>query len=101
MKPEQIYQALKDLSEKLDVRVSEQNFRTTGIPVKSGFCLIKGEMHCIVDKNISLFKKINVLAQSISELPHENLYVVPAVRDIIKKNARKKSSEQEKPDRGL
>jgi hypothetical protein len=99
MKPEQIYQALKDLSEKLDVRVSEQNFRTTGIPVKSGFCLIKGEMHCIVDKNISLHRKINVLAQSLSGLPHENLYVVPAVRDIIKKNTPKKNSESEKPDR--
>ena len=101
MKPEQIYQALKDLSEKLDVRVSEQNFRSSGIPVKSGFCLIKGEMHCIVDKNISLFKKINVLAQSLSGLPHENLYVVPAVRDIIKKNTPKKNSEPGKPERNV
>jgi hypothetical protein len=83
MKPEQIYQELKDLAEKLDVTVSEQSFRTSGIPVKSGFCLIKGKMHCIIDKNISLHKKTTILAQSLFELPHENLFVVPAVRDLI------------------
>lgn len=92
MKPEQIYQELKDLAEKLDVTVSEQSFRTSGIPVKSGFCLIKGKMHCIIDKNISLHKKTVILAQSLFELPHENLFVVPAVRDLIKKYGRKDNS---------
>ncbi len=92
MKPEQIYQELKDLAEKLDVTVSEQSFRASGISVKSGFCLIKGKRHCIIDKNITLHKKTAVLAQSLFELPHENLFVVPAVRDLIKKYGRKRSS---------
>lgn len=83
MKPEQIFEELKDLAEKLGVSVSEQSFRTTGIPVQSGFCLIKGEMHCIIDRNISLTKKCQVLAKSLAHLPHENLYVVPTVRDLI------------------
>jgi hypothetical protein len=94
MKPEQIYQELKDLAEKLDVTVSEQSFRTSGIPVKSGFCLIKGKMHCIIDKNITLHKKSVILAQSLFELPHENLFVVPAVRDLIQKSGRKDNSGQ-------
>jgi hypothetical protein len=89
MNPEQIYQELKDLAEKLDVTVSEQSFRSSGIPVKSGFCLIKERMHCIIDKNISLKKKSTVLAETLAELPHENLYVVPAVRDYIKRHERK------------
>lgn len=92
MKPEQIYQELKDLAEKLSVTVSEQNFRSSGIPVKSGFCLIKGKMHCIIDKNITLHKKIAILAQSLFSLPHENLFVVPAVRDLILKYGRKDHS---------
>ncbi len=92
MKPEQIYQDLKDLAERLGVTVSEQSFRASGIPVKSGCCLIKGELHCIIDKNITLHKKTTVLAQSLFDLPHENLYVVPAVRDIIIKHGRKKNS---------
>jgi hypothetical protein len=95
MKPEQLYQELKDLAEKLDVTVSEQSFRASGIPVKSGFCLIKGKMHCIIDKNISLHKKTTILAQSLFELPHEHLFVVPAVRDLIEKYARKNKSGPE------
>jgi hypothetical protein len=85
MKPEQIYQDLKDLAEKLSVTVSEQSFRASGIPVKSGFCLIKGKMHCIIDRNISLQNKIKVLAKSIADLHHENIYVMPEVRELINK----------------
>lgn len=95
MKPEQIYQELKDLAEKLGVTVSEQNFRASGIPVKSGFCLIKGKMHCIIDKNITLHKKTTILAQTLFDLPHENMFIVPAVRDIIQKYGRKNSSRPE------
>ena len=101
MKPEQIYQELKDLAEKLGVTVSEQSFRATGIPVKSGFFLIKGEMHCIIDKNINLQKKTVILAQSLFELPHENLFVVPAVRDLIQKYGRKDNSGHETHSPGL
>jgi hypothetical protein len=95
MKPEQIYQELKDLAEKLGVTVSEQSFRASGIPVKSGFCLIKGEMHCIIDKNITLYKKTVILAESLFDLPHETMFVVPAVRDLIQKHGRKKSRGHE------
>lgn len=89
MKPDQIYQDLKDLAEKLGMTVSEQSFRASGIPVKSGFCIVKGSMHCIIDKNISLHKKTTVLARSLYDLPHENCYVVPAIRDLIQKYGQK------------
>ena len=92
MRPEQIYQELKDLAEKLGVTVSEQSFRASGIPVKSGFCLIKGKMHCIIDKNITLQRKTTILARSLFDLPHENMFIVPAVRDIIQKYGRKDSN---------
>ncbi|MBR9987024.1 MAG: hypothetical protein KFF68_14060, partial [Desulfosarcina sp.] len=67
-------------------------FRASGIPVKSGSCLIKGKMHCIIDKNIALHKKTVILSQSLFELPHENMFVVPAVRDHIQKYGRKDNS---------
>lgn len=99
MKLEQIYQELKDLAERLGVTVSEQNFRGSGIPIKSGFCLVKGNMHCIIDKNISLRKKTTVLAKSISPLPHEKLYVVPAIRELLKKHETAKRSAREIPNK--
>ena len=43
MRPEQIFVELKNLSEKLNITISEQSFRKTGIKVRSGFCIIKGK----------------------------------------------------------
>ena len=42
MKPEQLYAELNDLANTLGVQVSEQNFRTAGIRVKSGYCIVIG-----------------------------------------------------------
>jgi len=85
MKPEQIYQELKDLAEKLEISVSEQNFRTTGIAVQSGLCKVKGKNVFIMDKHKSIHKKIKILAAHLAEIPHENVFMVPAVRDLLEK----------------
>ena len=85
MKPEQVYQELKDLAEKLAVTVSEQNLRTAGIKVKSGLCTVKGKDMFIMDKHQSVHKKIRILAAELAQMPHENVYVMPAVRDILTK----------------
>ncbi|MEA3437096.1 MAG: hypothetical protein U9R43_11565 [Thermodesulfobacteriota bacterium] len=83
MKPEQIYQELKDLVEKLGITVSEQNLRKTGIIIKSGICKVKGKQIFIMDKHKSIHKKNVILTSFLKELPHEDIYVVPAVRDLI------------------
>jgi len=85
MKPEQIYQELKDLAEKLGIAVSEQNLRKSGISVKSGLCKIKGKQIFVMDKHKPIYKKNAILTSFLKELPHENIYVVPAVRNLISK----------------
>jgi hypothetical protein len=85
MKPEQIYQELKDLAEKLEISVSEQNLRTTGIKVKSGLCKVKGQDLFIMDKHKSIHKKIDILASQLAKFPHEDLYVMPAIRELLEK----------------
>jgi hypothetical protein len=85
MKPEQIYQELKDLADKLNITVSEQNLRISGIRVKSGKCTVKGKPMIILDKDMSIPKKNKILAIHLSKMPHENIYIVPAVRDWLQK----------------
>lgn len=85
MKPVQLFQDMKEIAEKLGVTVSEQNFRNTGIKVKSGLCKVKGRKLFIIDKNRSIHKKIEILASFLSNMPHEDVYVIPAVRELIKK----------------
>jgi hypothetical protein len=83
MKPEQLYRELKDLAEKLGIVVSEQNFRPTGIRVRSGYCKVQGKDHCIIDKHLRLNQKIEFLAECLNTLPMDSIYIVPAVRELL------------------
>ena len=83
MKPDQIYQALKELAEKLQVTVSEQNLRVTRVRAQSGLCKIKGKYVFVMDKNKPVSKKIDLLAECLSQMDHEGIYVMPKVRERL------------------
>lgn len=89
MKPDQLYQELKDLAERMQITVSEQNLKTSGVKVKSGLCSVKGQNLFIMDKNKSVHKKIKILADQLAMIPHEDLYIIPAVRELLEKYASK------------
>ena len=83
MKPEQIYQDLKDLAERLGITVAEENFRRTAVKAKSGLCRVKDKDIFIIDKQKSIQDKIDLLSSCLSEMPHEDVFVVPAVRELL------------------
>ena len=96
MKPEHVYQELKDLAEKLGITVDERNLRKTGVHVNSGLCKVKGKFIFIMDKHESIREKSKILAAYLNSMPHEDVYVVPAVRTFLKKQYKKvKVSEKE------
>ena len=85
MKPEQLYQHLKELAEKLGIVVSEQNLRVTGVKAKSGLCKIKGKKFFIMDKHKPINKKNEILAACLGTMTHEDIYIIPAVREYLTK----------------
>jgi hypothetical protein len=85
MKPDQLYQELIDLAERLQITVSEQNLKTSGFKVKSGFCKVRGQNLFVMDKHKSIPEKIQILARQLADVPHEDLYIVPAVRELLEK----------------
>ena len=85
MNPEQLYHDLKELAERLGVSVMEHNFRKTGIKVKSGLCKVKGKKIFIMDKHKSINDKNESLLSCISKMPHEDIYVVPYLREMFKR----------------
>jgi hypothetical protein len=89
MKPDQFYQELKDLAERMQITVSEQNLKVTGIKVRSGLCTVKGQKLFIMDKHKSVHKKIKILASQLALIPHEEIYIIPAVRELLEKYAKK------------
>ncbi len=95
MKPDQLYQELKELAEKLNITVSEQNLRKTGIIVKSGLCKVKAKYVFVMDKNKSVHKKIEVLASCLSKIPNDDIYVVPILREILNEYSEKEMPKSE------
>jgi hypothetical protein len=83
MRPEQIYHDLKELAEKLGITVQEHSFKGAGIHVKSGFCTVKGKMLIILDKRRSTADKNEVILSCLSQMPHEDIYIVPYLRDLL------------------
>lgn len=83
MKQAEIYRNLQEISEKFKIFVSEKNFRVTGLPVKSGFCKIKGENYILVDKHKKLREKNEILAKCLIEYPLDDIYIVPAIREYL------------------
>jgi hypothetical protein len=83
MIPEQLFQDLKELAEKLGISILEHNFRNTGVSVKSGFCKVKGKKLIILDKSRSLTDKNEVILSCLSKMPHEDIYIVPYLRELL------------------
>jgi len=95
MKPEQLYENLKDLSEKLKIPVSEENFKKSVIRVKSGFCRVRGKPMYVIDKHLKVREKIILLSSFLCTQQHEDVYIVPAVRELLKKATDRLSKQQE------
>jgi len=88
MKPTQLYQLLKELAAKLDITVTEQNMRVTGVNAKSGLCIVKDKKMFIMDKHLSVREKLEYLAECLRNLPLDDIYVMPAVRKYLDRTDR-------------
>lgn len=86
MKSTQLYQHLKETAEKLDITVSEQNLRATGVNARSGLCTVKGKQLFIMDKHLPVRQKVEVLAECLRQMPLDDIYLVPAIRNYLERS---------------
>ena len=78
MKPSTIYQEFEKLAESLEVKIiqGKGNF-------KGGYCLLEKEKVIVINKLKPLEQRIKALALAFSQLDISNIYMKPAMRDII------------------
>ena len=81
--PEEIFQNLILLADKLSVDVRQENFRVTQTKIKSGYCRIKGKDCYIIDKHLPINQKVNLLGAFLTRRPLEDIYVLPALRQFL------------------
>ena len=78
MKPSTIYQEFEKLAETLEVKIiqGKGNF-------KGGYCLLEKEKVIVINKLKPLEQRIKSLARAFSRLDISNIYMKPAIREII------------------
>ena len=78
MKPSTIYQEFEKLAESLEVKIIQEkgNF-------KGGYCLLEKEKVIVINKLKPLEQRIKALARAFSRLDISNIYMKPAIRDIM------------------
>ena len=69
--------------EKLGVVYAEHFLKGASPGVKSGFCLIEGELHFIMDKKKRGREKLRILALALARLDMDSIHVPPGVRQAI------------------
>ena len=83
MDPHAVASELKDLAEKMGVTVSERVLANAPVHVQSGLCTVKGKPVLIIDRNLEVHDKIEILLDCICTMPYDDYYVVPFVRELI------------------
>jgi len=78
-----LLQSLIELAEKLSVRVIFKNLKDDEFVIKSGMCSIKGDTLIIIDSRVSLEEKIKTLCQELKKFNLDNIFISPAIRDIL------------------
>jgi len=78
VKPSTIYQEFEKLAESLEVKIIQEkgNF-------KGGYCLLEKEKVIVINKLKPLEQRIKSLARAFSRLDISNIYMKPAIREII------------------
>jgi len=73
-----IYQEFEELAESLEIEIIQEkgNF-------KGGYCLLEKEKVIVINKLKPLEQRIKALALAFSQLDISNIYMKPAMRDII------------------
>ncbi len=78
MDPEKLFQKLQDLASRNGIRVRFEKGDFEG-----GFCVLKDERIVVINKRLSLTKKVSVLAQGFAEIGIEHLEMDAGLRALI------------------
>ena len=78
MNPASILQEFEQVAEELNIRIihDKGNF-------KGGFCLLQEERIIVINKLNPIEQRIRALAQAFARLDTSQIYLKPAIREII------------------
>ena len=73
--------ACLELAEKLSIEV-----RSVPLDGNGGLCRVKGKQVLYVNQMLSKARQLEVLLRGLSEIPVDDVYVLPALRELLEKH---------------
>ena len=73
--------ACLDLAEKLSIEV-----RSVPLDGNGGLCRVKGKQVLYINQMLSKDQQLEVLLRGLSGIPIEDVYVLPALRELLEKH---------------
>lgn len=96
MKQELVLEQLEDLAEKLAIRIQYEDLNKSGIKLRGGSCRVVGEKRIIIDKRLKVNEKVEILANELSKLNLEDVFIPPLIKSLLGKEE-EKSREKTEP----
>jgi hypothetical protein len=78
MEPSEMVAALEDLAAHLGVEIRREFTNGAG-----GLCILKGRRFLVIPADATPDEQIDVMASALAGLDTEDVYLVPAVRDLL------------------
>lgn len=76
-------QDLKEVAEKLSIKIEVSNLNDQEFSIQSGYCKLNGEDLIILDKNLPDEEHMTVIFNTIKNFDLENIYVADWIREKI------------------
>jgi len=83
MDAQALFAELEDLLRRLGVTIKSERLATTAPWVKGGLYKVKGQTCCLIDSSAPLSETNDVLLDAVAQLDLEDVYIKPAVRELI------------------
>ena len=78
MKPASIFQEFEQIAEQLNIRIMQEKGNFNG-----GYCLLEEKRIIVVNKQKPIEQRVRALAQVFAKLDISQIYMKPAIREMI------------------
>jgi hypothetical protein len=85
MESYKVLEHLEGLAHKLGIEVVYQRLGTDEYSTGGGLCKVKGTYKVFLDRSEPTERRIQILSRALSSFDSDEVYVLPAVREILEK----------------
>ncbi len=89
---------IEEVAESLGIKVRYEKIQKESVFFPGGYCKVKGQDMIIINSKATLDDKVEIIARALNLFDLSQIYVLPAVRELIDKYAESTADAESDPD---